>query len=132
MQRIFLFLVSYQHFDEIIWWEPNSHSKKLLTIFESGIFFLISKFQESFMTYKRGVMYMIYRTKLLLIIKESEPSISGHILICFEVMIIFQTKHWTTFLSPTLNCRSFLEHKVNHTTFWTSQFAFMHLLANES
>jgi hypothetical protein len=44
-------------------------------------FFLISNFQESFMTYKWGVMYMIYRTNLLLIIKESEPSISGHILV---------------------------------------------------
>jgi len=54
------------------WWEPNSHSKKLLTIFESGFFliqfFLISKFQESFMTYKWDVMYIIYRTKLLFIV----------------------------------------------------------------
>jgi hypothetical protein len=33
------------------------------------------------MTYKWDVMYMLYRKKLLLIIKESEPSISGHILV---------------------------------------------------
>ncbi len=62
---------------------------KIYSQFLKVEFFLISKFQESFMKYKWVVMYMIYRTKLLLIIKESEPSISGHILICFEVMIIF-------------------------------------------